>query len=350
MRLAPGIVASMVLLVSITWDSCSAETRQLSSSGLDYGSYEILPESDQIQIPFELVEDELRLEAVMNGQPLRMLIDNGSLWDQLLFFGSERVDSLGMKPAGVAEVGGAGEGDSVPADLAFGVEIGLIGLEGQRITFYGQDAIILPYEPGKPNPWSIAEGQFSAQFFKHFVVEFNFDEGLMTLTRPDAFVPADGWRELPIKQRPDGDSWTLPAVVTFHDGRRLELDVTMDLGWDEAFSVTTGEAHLVTPPAGLQKKLLGYGATGSIHGYLGTLPALEIAGHRLENVVTTYASREDGGADEGEFMIGMGALSRFNLVFDYPSNRIFLQMRTTSRTGVFSSSAALVTSSGSMPR
>lgn len=119
----------------------------------------------------------------------------------------------------------------------------------------------------------------------------------------------------------------LVAAVTLHDGRRLELDMTMDLGVDEALAITTGQAHAVKPPKGSEKTLLGYGATGPIHGYRGTVPALEVAAFRLENLEVIYAASADGGSDEDEFLVGLGTLSRFNIVFDYPGHRIFRMAR-----------------------
>ncbi len=289
------------------------------------GRFEITPTADSIVIPFEYYKDEFRLEASMNGQDIRMLIDNGTLWDQLLFFGSERVDALGMEAQGEAEVGGAGSGDSFKADFVTGVSIALEGRDGRRLVFHDQDAIITPYEPGQPNPWSLAEGQFSAQFFKHFVVEFDFDTGLMTLTRPEVFDPTGKGRELAIKPLPGSGSWSLPVAMTLHDGRRLELDVTMDLGWGESVAVTLGGAHDVAPPPGLEKTYLGSGITGPIEGYLGRIPMLEIAGYRLEDLDTTFSAVADGGAKAGEFMIGIGTFRRFNLTFDYQNRRMFFK-------------------------
>ncbi len=289
------------------------------------GRFEILPAADSIVIPFELYEDELRLDASMNGQDIRMLIDNGSLWDQLLFFGSERVDALGIEAQGEAEVGGAGSGDSFKADFAMGVSIALEGRDGRRLVFHEQDAIITPYEPGKPNPWGLAEGQFSAQFFKHFVVEFDFDAGLMTLTRPEEFDSSGKGRELAIKPMPGSGSWSLPVAITLHDGRRLELDVAMDLGWDESMAVNMGMAHDVGAPPGLEKSYLGSGITGPIEGYLGQIPLLELAGYRLEDLDATYSAVVDGGSKVGEFMIGIGTFRRFNLTFDYQNRRMFFK-------------------------
>jgi hypothetical protein len=330
MRLASSLaifLASVSFWLSIPKTAAAGESER---PGPGPGTYEILPKAARIQIPFEVVQDELRVTAELNGHPIRMLIDNGALWDQLLFFGSTRVDSLNMERDGRIDVGGAGSTGAVPAETASGISIRLTGANGRSLVFHDQDAVIMPYERGAPNPWAVAEGQFSAQFFKYFVVDFDFDTGLMTLTRPDAFRPDGAWHEVEITPVPGSASWSLPVALTLVDGRRLELNATMDLGWDEGLAVTTGQAHAVSPPPGLEKTLLGHGANGPIHGYLGTMPRVEIAGTVLREVPTTYASHPEGGSDVDEFLVGFEVLKRFRLVFDYPRHRLFLGPRRNS--------------------
>jgi len=288
------------------------------------GTYVIEPTADSIRIPFEVCQGEIRLLGHVNGREARILIDNGSLWDQLLFFGSPRVDALGMERAGNIHVGGAGSGDPILADLASGISLGFEGENDRTIEFFDQTGVIMPYEPGKPNPWAVAEGQVSSALFKHFVVCFDFDAGLMTLIRPEAFDPKDRGTELPLRPIV-GSSWTVPGAITLHDDRRLEVDLMMDLGWDEPLGINTGQAHGIETPSGLEKRVLGSGAQGAIYGHLGTVPVLEIGGFTLRDPLATYSTVEDGGAKDSEVMVGLGVFQRFHVVFDYPRHRLYLQ-------------------------
>jgi hypothetical protein len=288
------------------------------------GSYTIEPPARSIRIPFEVFREEIRMSGRINDQEVRMLVDNGALWDELLFFGSPRVDSLGLPRQGEAYIGGAGSGETVTADFAQGIVLSFEGLDGRTVTFRDQAAIITPYEPGAPNPWAGSEGQVSAVLFKNFAVELDFDEGIMTLVPHEFFEGEGRGTEIPITPKPDSGSWTLPGVLTLDDGRRLELDMSMDLGWDDPLAINTGQLHGIEVPPGLEQVILGYGAQGEIRGYHGTVRALEIGGYRFEDVAATYSTVEDGGSKVDEVMVGLGILSRFNVIFDYPGRRLLV--------------------------
>ena len=288
------------------------------------GTYTITPAADSIRIPFEVFDGEIRLNGRVNGREARMLIDNGALWDQLLFFGSPRVDALDLEHDGEILVQGAGSEDPIVAGMASGIGLSFDGQEGRTINFEGQPGVIMPYDPEKPNPWALAEGQVSSAFFKCFAVDFDFDAGIMTLVRPEAFDPKGIGTEVPIKPANDG-GWTIPCAITLQDGRRLELDTTMDLGWDEPIAINTGQDHHIELPDGLEKTNLGSGAQGAVYGYLGRVRRLEIGGFSLDDVTATYSTLEDGGSKVAEVMVGLGAFQRFHVVFDYPRHRLFLK-------------------------
>ncbi len=227
-------------------------------------------------------------------------------------------------PGSVAPKNAAGSGDPIMADMASGISLSFDGKDGRTINFQGQTGVIMPYDPEKPNRWAMAEGQVSSAFFKHFVVGFDFDEGIMTLIRPEAFDSKGKGAEIPIKPE-DSAAWSIPGAITLHDGRRLELDMTMDLGWDDPVAINTGQAHDIKLPSGLKRTSLGSGAQGAIYGYYGRVRRLEIGGFSLSDLTATYSTMEEGGSKVGEIMVGMGALQRFHVIFDYPGHRLFVK-------------------------
>jgi len=294
-------------------------------SGPGPGTYTITPDADSVRIPFEIFRGDIRMMGRVNGDEARMLVDNGALWDQLLFFGSERVDALDLQRDGSVEVGGPGTGPTSQSDLAEGITVGFDGLDGRTLTFHDQVGIITPYDPGEPNPWWGSEGQVSAQFFKHFVVDMDFERGIITLTKPEKFRAEGPWQEIPLTPIPGSPSWSIPGTITFADGRTLALDMSVDLGWNEPLGITTGQAHDIRVPDGLPRQPLGVGAQGQIFGYQGSVPLLELGGVRFRDVLTTFASVEDGGSRGDEVLVGMGIFRRFRIVWDYANQRILVR-------------------------
>jgi len=108
------------------------------------------------------------------------LLDNGSLWDDLLFFGSPKVDALNLDLVGTVILGDTSSMNPIISDT--GKEI---DLEFEGISFTNQNAIVR-YINGLPNPWEGVDLQVSSAFFKNFIVEMNFDGSYIKLTNPDA--------------------------------------------------------------------------------------------------------------------------------------------------------------------
>lgn len=282
------------------------------------GKVRITPENGSVRIPFEMFRNDIRMLGEINGREVRMLIDNGSVWDQLLFFGSPTVDDLNLQPSGEVQVGGAGSGEPVMADIAEGVSISFPGVE-----FSDQTAIILPYDPEKPNPWWGAEGQVSAAFFNHFVVDINFDTMMVTLIEPESFRPTRDATELPLMPL-DDDSWAIPAEITMEDGVKKSINIMLDLGTGEPLWFNIGEEGDVALPEHHTRASLGFGTQGEIMGWFGRVPSISVGGHTLTDVLAGFSRRDEGGFSCGNAIIGMGLFSRFNIVFDYPHRRMFL--------------------------
>ena len=141
------------------------DTLSTGELGPPPGTYTIISNSGRIIIPFEFYRNKFRFRAEVNGRICEMLLDNGSLWDQLLFFGSPKVDSIGFDTTGEIAIG------NTPADVAGGISVGF-----GDVIFHEQTAVITRYDPDLPNLWEGFDGQISATFFKHFVVRIDFDE------------------------------------------------------------------------------------------------------------------------------------------------------------------------------
>ena len=85
------------------------------------------------------------VDASMNDTDIKMLIDNGVMWDELLFYGSDHVDGLGMKYEGEVRVVGAGDDRSKGTDSYTASNV---SISFGDITFHDQSAVITPKDSG----------------------------------------------------------------------------------------------------------------------------------------------------------------------------------------------------------
>lgn len=277
--------------------------------------YRILEPGKPILIPFDVHRGDIRIVGEVAGRPVRMLIDNGTLWDDLLFFGSPLVDSLGFSFEGDAVVGGSGQGPGLASKTASGVTLRFPGVE-----FLNQNAVVTPYTPGAVNMWEGSEGQISGALFKSFVVTIDFDEMVITLTEPQRFRYDGPGATLPMTELPS-KMWAIPATLELSDGRPVSTDLALDLGNSNPLQISTGRDHRFSVPRASIAASLGFGMQGEVFGRFGPVEKLMLGGITVAKVLAAF---EQGNQFE-EAMVGFELLSRFNLIFDYPHGRLILE-------------------------
>ncbi|UCD64974.1 MAG: hypothetical protein JSW34_05965, partial [Candidatus Zixiibacteriota bacterium] len=74
-----------ILITLLTVDTAYEEETNEPVRGP--GQYRILSEHRAIRFPFELFRGDIRFLGEINGRPVRLLLDDGFMWDQLLFWG-----------------------------------------------------------------------------------------------------------------------------------------------------------------------------------------------------------------------------------------------------------------------
>lgn len=289
------------------------------------GSYRLLSDEGIIRFPFEVFRGDIRYRCTVNGQDVYMLLDDGFLWDDLLFWGSPRVDSLGLEYAGEMEIsGGPGDAKAITSKMASGITLGLPGVE-----FIDQTAVVTPYSSGASDKWWGSVGQASATFFKHFVVDINFDDMMIKLIEPEKFEYRGRGVEIPWTPMGFGPR-SIPGTLVLADGRRISMEFMMDLGYNDPLRIVTKGEHNITVPDPALPTSLGVNIQGvETRGHAGRVPQVIIGGYEVRNVVVGFISEEHRDHQFHEAMIGLDLLSRFNLVFDYHGQRLFVEPNNT---------------------
>jgi hypothetical protein len=319
---APGLrvmLLTAVLVLALGVAASGSADEPDSILGPAPGDYTILSGESEVEIPFEIYRGDIRMDARIAGKPVRLMLDNGYLWDPLLLFGSPRIDSLNLHYDGQEEVSGPGAGSPVDSRTASGIVVTFPGIE-----FTGQTAIVTPVSSGLTRWWEGTEGQVSATFLKHFVVSIDFDKGTITLTEPSAFEYGGQGVEVPLEPL-EGGPWGIPGTVEMPDGRKVSLDLMLDLGYNDEIQIMTGGPHGFELPQEAIEVSLGFGVQGEILGHLGRVRGIEIGGYAVDDALAGFVPAADSSSAHDEAMIGLGLLSRFNIVFDYPGRRMFLE-------------------------
>ncbi len=313
------IFLSMIIGIILVAPVLSEDTE--SKLGPPPGKYKMLTDNGRAEIPFTIFGGDIHFRAEINGREVYMLLDDGYMWDQLLFWGSPEVDSLGFDYDGEIGIGGGNEDENLlKSKTASGITVTLPDVE-----FSQQIAIITPYSSGNSSMWSGSVGQFSASFFKHFIVDINFDKKIITLIKPDKFEYSGSGVSIPWTPSEFG-TWKIPGTLNLADGRKVSLDIAMDLGYNTQLEIKTfGETKIPVPEKSLPEAL-GMNILGQVTtGYVGRLPQIKIGGYEINEVIADYVSGEPSEEKTYEVMIGLGLLSRFNLIFDFYGQKMLIE-------------------------
>ncbi len=277
---------------------------------------ELPPGRDSVDVPFRLTATNRILVPlrVNDGPALEAEFDSGGS----LILQPATVAALRLDAAGRSRQSGGGEGSTTSSSgRVDGIAIGGAVVRGAAFHSYA-------FNPAQPQLALVG-----LEVLQRFAVRFDFDRRVMTLTRPGAYVaPAGG------------------LVVPFHiQDNQPEVVGSID-GIAGLFTIDTGDSGsllLIAPFARRYNLVRRYQAdlpyedrsTGATHGVwarrrVQTL-ALDGADGRAVATVdrpVTRISLQTSGFDADRDVsgnIGLGALKRFNLTFDYADRRLVLE-------------------------
>jgi hypothetical protein len=305
----------IVVLILVFISQCGIAQEEFSMEAIGY--YELNRENDRIEIPFEIHNGDILVKPKINGIPTRMYVDNGTLWDQVYFFGSPILETLNLDYTGEIEVGGAGEGEKMLNYYSEG-----LWLDFGNVCFYNQPAIISPPELGMQNYWTDVDGQISAQFFKHFITEIDYDKMIIILYELEDFKPPIAY--IPVQMTSVGNgSFSIPIEIKMNDDVTLKRDVILDLGGSCNFSYHYYNEDKLDFDND-EFKTLGYGAQGEIRGYRKKVKEFDLAGFKIIEPIGEFVKRA-GQDDHNSSIVGLEILSQFNTIFDYQNNVLYIK-------------------------
>ena len=281
--------------------------------------YRMLDGGPRVDIPFRMLRGDIVLDVEVNGHTLVLGLDNGSVWDQLLFYGSPRIDALELEYDGQVLVAGSGAGDPTPSETASGITLRLPGLE-----IHDQSAIVSPESSGLTAAFAGEDGIISGSLFNNFVVGIDFDRMRLTLCEHGAFEYGDegeAFELIPLGHA----SYALACDVELSSGERLALEPCIDLGSISPLDLFVDGRHEIPVPEGAVHKVLGYGAQGEFSGYQGRVASLRVGDYELNEVVTSFVGIDQHPGNGRDGLLGLPVLRRFHLTFDYRGRRLFLE-------------------------
>ncbi len=249
--------------------------------------------------------------------PLKLILDTGMGYDGALIYNPDARASIRLDNPKQYLVSGAGGGNpsSSLCSESMSLSIGGKSFQKQKIIVLQQDAF-----RGFPT-----DGVVGYSILGHSMVEIDYDHAEMRLHEPGSMTPDASWEKLPLVFRDNAIPW-IRIEVTIGDGPPIPLECYIDSAARESVVLLTGAGQKVPVPSEATPVLLGKGLSGDIYGQSCRIARLKIGSFEFEQLTAFSAPAEMRSKQTGaDGVIGAGLLCRFNLVFDYPNDCLYIK-------------------------
>ncbi len=270
------------------------------------------------QVPFKFNGHIIIPLKVEDSKELDVIVDTGYP-GYLTLTHSELGDELGLEFSGKPRaLRGGGSSKTTTANISRGVRFSIGDIE------YKQQMIVVIDEKREDSLYNF-DGAIGSLIFLDYVVEINFDKSIIYLSDPGTFKPKDGWMEIPIivdknipfiETRIDTDNHSdIPVKLFIDTGGRLNLAL-----------IKNESTNLISPNKAINA-LAGIGLSGELYGEHGRISGLSIGKYFIKDIVTLFIEKNEVPDIGIEFdgLLGIETLYRFNQIYDYANNRIFLK-------------------------
>ena len=283
--------------------------------------FDISGHKKRVSIPFRLVRNLVIIKLKINGMgPYNFIMDTGA--GVMIITDPSLADSVDIPGNRVLKLTGCGNGDEFDARITSPLDVQIPGLKSYNVSaaILKKDHFGLSNYLGMP-----ITGLLGYEFFNNLAVKVCFEDSTLTCFRSrDERRFAKG-EKVPIAieghkpylfakvHLPNGDIKSTKLVIDLGAGHPLLLDCTEQL---RQFSTRYIQANL------------GVGFNGPITGYLSRINEIEIGKYDIKNLISSFPVQDslhhalDAGRDGN---LGIGLLKRFDAVFDYSHNALYLK-------------------------
>jgi hypothetical protein len=276
---------------------------------------------------FQFINNLIIIPLWINGKgPYNFILDTGV--GLILITDSCLIDSQSLIGARTMKINGLGKGGEISARLYLSAKIDLANsITGDtHIAVLSEDPFNLSSYVGMP-----IHGLIGYDLFNSFTIAINHTSKTITYYSNDKInIPRKG-HIIPISIE-DRKPY-ININLTHKDGQQEKAKIIIDTGAGHPLSLETKDGVAYQIPDNSINANLGIGLSGEISGFLNRMPLISIGDYHLKNVICAFpdysnaAAKVTGNKRNGS--LGNNILKKFNVVFDYKNEVIYLKPNTT---------------------
>ena len=289
-------------------------------TGLD-----LLGRKKYVDVPFEIKQGFIIVQVrFQNTVNLNFIFDTGA--ENTILFEKPIADLLQANYSQRIKITGSDLSGELYAQIARRVTLGLDGANPvlRDIVVLEDNILLLEEKLGIK-----IDGILGGSFFQNLIVSFNFLRKKIRLINPNftKIQSTKNFKNLDIKIH--NHKPYITAKTTLANGTILDLVYLIDTGASLPFLIHTDTDSLLSIPDKTITGNLGFGISGALKGYVGTVNELALGGYLFPNLITSFQDMKAVSLDPSitvrNGLIGSHLLRRFHIIIDYLRGKMYLK-------------------------
>jgi hypothetical protein len=274
----------------------------------------------RVTVPFRLVRNMIIIKLKINDQgPFNFILDTGV--GLMIITEPNLVDSIKLTSKRTIKIPGLGEGEDDEAYISSILKVDIPGLESYDVSaaILKKDHFNLSNYAGMP-----IDGLLGYEFFANLAVKINFTDSTLSVCRPQDLRPFRKSNRIPItiEQRKP----YMQTKVIFPNGTKLDAKMVIDIGAGHPVSIENMIKNNGLPAKYIPANL-GVGLNGPIDGFISRINEIDIGKFKVKDVLASFPEddKQIVTSVPRDGNLGLGILKRFDVIFDYPDNLLYLK-------------------------
>lgn len=279
-------------------------------------------------INFSLIKNLIIIPMYINEKgPFNFILDTGV--GPMIISDPGLADSLKIKDLRTIKIAGLGKGNEIEAYVSRSISarVGKAFIDQIPTAILKEDLFRLSSYVGMP-----IHGLLGYHFFKSFIVDVKYSSKRLIFFTPALNRKIKGER-IPLELIND-KPYAMINIESSELGS-IPIKVLIDNGASHAISLEILDEKPFPVPATSIPANLGMGLGGPISGNIGRIASLKIGEFNLKKVLTSFPKYDEVAGKilmkDRNGNLGADVLSRFDIVFDYGDNSMYLRRNSNFR-------------------
>ncbi len=282
-----------------------------------------LPKGQQYQkIKFQLINNLIIVPVEVNGSELSFILDSGV--NKPILFNLTDQDSLQINNVSEITIRGLGEGEPIKALSSAKNTFKLKNIKNHDQLLY----VILDKSLNFSTSLGIpVHGIIGYDLFRDFVVDINYATKTIKFYDPDQYVYKNNKKGETLPLSIIKKKAYIDANVFIEDADNLPVRLLVDTGSSDA--IWLFEDKDIGIPDQNYEDFLGRGLSGDIFGRRTKVNSIKLGSFALRDAKAAFPDKKSFGSVKNlgnrNGSVGGEVLKRFNIVFDYPNQKVTLR-------------------------